>query len=113
MIMFNFDTKTSPHPYVTTPVKHRIKMFAFLLFFVIIPSIVVIVGIINILAYIYKWEIIMFLNQSVIPPFDLAFGKKYIDDESVARKNCLISGIVLTTIGAIILLVGFVIYFCW
>ena len=86
-------------------------MFGFLLFFVIIPAIIIICGIVNILAYKYKWEIIMFLNQSIIPPFDFAFGKKIVNDEEDARKNCLATGIIFTAIGLIAILIGVVIYF--
>ena len=86
-------------------------MFAFLLFFVFIPAIFVIFGIINILAYIYKWEIIMFMNQSIINPLVVSFGKKFVDDEKNARKDCLMYGIILTTMGVVALFAGAIIYF--
>lgn len=85
-------------------------MFAFLLFFVILPILLIICGIINILASKYNWTIILIISQWTLTPFDLAFGKKFIKDEYAARRDCMIYGIILAIIGACALLAGAILY---
>jgi len=84
-------------------------MFAYILFFVILPMIFLVWGIINILASKYNWTVILIMSQWTISPFDLAFGKKFIEDERIARNGCMIYGIVLSVIGICVLLAGIII----
>lgn len=88
-------------------------MFAFLLFFVILPALFIIYGIINILASKYNWTIVLIISQWTLTPFDLAFGKKFVKDEETARKDCMIYGTILTIIGICAFLGSIIIYTMW
>lgn len=81
-------------------------MFAYILFFGILPIILIIWGIINILASKYHWTIILMISQWTITPFDLAFGRKIIKDEQAAKQECLIYGTLLIVVGILLLLTG-------
>lgn len=85
-------------------------MSAYILFFGILPVILIIWGIINVLASKFHWTIILMISQWTTTPFDLAFGKKIIKDKNTAKQDCLISGICMIVIGIAVLLAGAIIF---
>ena len=76
-----------------------------ILFLIILPAILLIWGILCILAAKYNWTIILIIRERPLIPFDmtLGFGKKFVKDEALSRKLCMIEGIISIVIVVVFL----------